>query len=144
FPGTTPGWTRFSDDQIRMAGAIVRQLHDVTRGSQLAPTSVVCHNDAAPNNFIFMADRPVALIDFDMAAPGNPLEDLAYMGWAWCISSKPARGPVATQAQKLRVLADAYGLAASDRERLPDLIVARQVSNAGFWADRLADPGSTP
>ena len=143
-PGTTPGWTRFTDDQLRAAAAIVRQLHDLTRGSRLAPTSVVCHNDAAPNNFVFSAGMPVSLIDFDLASPGEPLEDLGYMAWGWCISSKPARGPVATQAQQVRILADAYGLTASDRAQLPDSIVARQIKNVRFWSDRLAVPGSTP
>src|SRR3954464_9505742 len=41
--GTTPGWSGFTDDQLRAAAAIVRQLHDVTRGSSLALGSVVCH-----------------------------------------------------------------------------------------------------
>ncbi|MEV5686476.1 hypothetical protein AB0L68_25230 [Streptomyces sp. NPDC052164] len=38
-----------------------------------------------------MADHPglPASIDFDTAAPGNPLGDLGYMSWTWCISSKP-------------------------------------------------------
>ncbi len=142
--GTTPGWSGFTDDQLRAAAVIVRQLHDLTRGSPLAPASVVCHNDAAPNNFVFSDGMPVALIDFDLASPGEPLEDLAYMAWGWCISYKPARGPVAAQARQVRLLADAYGLAASDRAQLPDSIAARQIRNVRFWSDRLAHPGSTP
>lgn len=144
FPGTTPGWSGFTDDQLRAAATIVRQLHDLTRGSPLAPTSVVCHNDAAPNNFVFSGGMPVALIDFDLASPGEPLEELAYMAWGWCISSKPARGPVAAQARQVRMLADAYGLTASDRMQLPDAIVARQLRNVRFWSDRLELAGSTP
>jgi hypothetical protein len=143
-PGTTPGWSRFTDDQLRAAAAIVRQLHDLTRGSRLAPVSVVCHNDAAPNNFVFSEGMPVALIDFDLARPGEPLEDLAYMAWGWCISSKPERGPVAAQAQQVRLLADSYGLIASERTHLPDGIVARQIRNVRFWSDHLAHPGITP
>ncbi|WP_258564624.1 phosphotransferase, partial [Streptomyces himalayensis] len=27
------------------------------------------------------SDVPVAFIDFDTAAPGDPLEDLGYMAW---------------------------------------------------------------
>ena len=143
-PGSTPGWLRFADGQIQAAATIVRQLHDLTRESPLAPNSVVCHNDAAPNNFVFADGLPVALIDFDLAAPGDPLEDLGYMAWAWCVSSKPERGPVAAQAHQVRILADAYGLSAPDRARLPDWIVERQIRNVRFWSDRLADPGSTP
>ena len=143
-PGDTAGWSRFADAQIQAAATIVRQLHDLTRGSRLAPASVVCHNDAAPNNFVFSDGMPVALIDFDLAAPGDPLEDLGYMGWAWCVSSKPERGPVAAQAHQVRILADAYGLSAADRTRLPGWIVERQIRNIRFWSDRLPHPGSTP
>ena len=143
-PGTTLGRSRFTDAQIQAAVTIVRQLHDLTRGSQLAPSSVICHNDAAPNNFIFANDMPVALIDFDLASPGDPLEDLGYMGWAWCVSSKPERGPVASQGHQLRVLADAYGLSRGDRSRLPEWIIERQVRNVRFWSDLLAEPGRTP
>jgi hypothetical protein len=143
-PGTTPErWGLFPDGQLRQAARIVRQLHDVTRGSELAGESVVCHNDLGPNNFIFLADAPVGIIDFDMASSGDPLEDLGYMAWSWCISSKPSRGPVAGQAQQVRVLADAYGASAADRENLLDAILERQLRNARFWSAQLADPDRT-
>ncbi|MFF1839091.1 aminoglycoside phosphotransferase family protein [Streptomyces sp. NPDC058231] len=68
----------------------MRSLHEATRSSRLTGTSpVVCQHDPGPNNVVFHQGRPVAFIDFDTAAPGNPLEDLGYMAWTWCISSKP-------------------------------------------------------
>lgn len=144
-PGTTPPkWVRFSDRAVREAALILRRLHDATRGSHFAPDGVVCHNDAGPNNFVFVDDTPVALIDFDMAMPGDPLEDVGYMAWSWCVSSKPERGTVAEQAQQVRVLADTYGLTWADREKLPDSIIERQIRNAHFWSERLADPGDIP
>jgi aminoglycoside phosphotransferase (APT) family kinase protein len=40
---------------------------------------------------------PVAFIDFDTAADGGePLDDLGYMAWTWCISSR-ADGPPNTR-----------------------------------------------
>ena len=39
---------------------------------------MICHNDAAPYNFVFRQGEPVALIDFDMAAPGPRVWDIAY------------------------------------------------------------------
>jgi tRNA A-37 threonylcarbamoyl transferase component Bud32 len=142
-PGSTTKWARFRDEQVRAAAFILREIHEMTRESDLAPGAVVCHNDPGPNNFVFSNEMPVAVIDFDMAEPGDPLEDLGYMAWAWCVSSKPERGPVAEQAQQIRTLVDAYGLNSADRERLPDSILERQLRNIRFWSDRLAEPGST-
>jgi thiamine kinase-like enzyme len=142
-PGVTPPkWGRFSDEQVRQAVRIIRQLHDLTRGSSIAAGAVVCHNDAGPNNFVFLGDVVAGLIDFDMAAPGDPLEDLGYMAWSWCVSSKPDRGSAAVQAQQVRVLADAYGATLSQREKLPDSIVGRQLRNGRYWSARIANPGS--
>jgi hypothetical protein len=51
-----PGWVpakfqRFNDTQIRDAGALLRALHDASRGSALAGEHpVVCHHDPGPNN----------------------------------------------------------------------------------------------
>jgi hypothetical protein len=135
-PGDVPAkWRAFTDDQVAAAGALLRRLHDASR--DLAPgTSVVCHHDCGPNNTVLRDDHPVAFVDFDFAAVGDPLEDLGYMAWSWCISSKPARGGAAGQARQVRVLADAYGLSADQRRRLPDAIEERLVRNERFWGER--------
>lgn len=39
---------------------------------------VLCHNDFAIYNIIFNKEKPVGVIDFDMAAPGPRLWDIAY------------------------------------------------------------------
>ncbi|MDN7240949.1 phosphotransferase [Planococcus sp. N028] len=39
---------------------------------------VLCHNDFAIYNIIFNQERPVGIIDFDIAAPGPRLWDVAY------------------------------------------------------------------
>jgi Ser/Thr protein kinase RdoA (MazF antagonist) len=142
-------WRHFTDEQLIAAARIVRSLHDRTCHSPLrAANSVVCHNDLGPNNFVFRDSIPCALIDFDLAAPGEPVDDLGYMAWAWCISSKPSRGPVTAQAQQVVVLANAYGLTHAERVRLPDAIVERQRRNTEFWLEQLArqpdNTNSTP
>jgi hypothetical protein len=143
-PGEVAKFQRFADIQLRATGELLRAFHDATRGSSLAgESSVVCHHDAGPNNFIFQDGRPVALIDFDMAAPGEPLEDLGYVAWVWCVSSKPERQPVSVQAAQVRLLVDAYGLEATQRVDVVDSILERQSRNARFWRDRLTDPGSS-
>ncbi|MDX3231321.1 aminoglycoside phosphotransferase family protein [Streptomyces sp. ME19-01-6] len=141
-----PGWVppRFqcwTDSQVAAAGALLRALHDATRGSALAgPHPVVCHHDPGPNNTVFRDGRPVALIDFDTAAPGDPLEDLGYMAWTWCIASKAEAPPVDAQAARVRVLADAYGLSDHGRARLLDAILDRQARNADWWHAHLLAP----
>ena len=111
-----PGWVparfqRWTDSQVAAAGSLLRAFHDATGASRLAGRHpVVCHHDPGPNNTVFADDVPVAFIDFDTAAPGDPLEDLGYMAWTWCISSKPDAPPAASQAAQVRILAGAYVL----------------------------------
>jgi thiamine kinase-like enzyme len=134
------GWVpsrfqRWSDEQAAAAGSILRGFHDATRGRRLAADHpVVCHHDPGPNNFVFQNDLPAVLIDFDLAAPGDPLEDLGYTAWTWCIASKYA--DPTRQAHQVRVLADAYALRTSDRQSLIPAILTRQLQNADFWSQR--------
>ncbi|MCD7440084.1 aminoglycoside phosphotransferase family protein [Streptomyces lincolnensis] len=148
-----PGWVparfrRWSDRQVAAAGALLRAFHDATRDCGLVGRhSVICHNDPGPNNAVFSASGgglvPVGLIDFDTAAPGEPLEDLGYMAWTWCVSSKYAGvsegavSGVGRQAAQVRLLADAYGLDAVSRAGLVDALVDRQERNARWWRSRL-------
>lgn len=95
---------------------------------------MICHHDPGPNNTVFSAPTgiPLAFIDFDTAAPGDPLEDLGYMAWTWCISSKPTAPPVTAQAAQVRTLADAYGLDVTSRAHLLDTALPRQLRNAAL------------
>jgi Ser/Thr protein kinase RdoA (MazF antagonist) len=144
-----PGWVperfrHWADEQIAAAGVLLRGLHDATRGSELAGRQpVVCHHDPGPNNAVFRDGRPVAFIDFDMAAPGSPLEDLGYLAWLWCVSSKAEAPPAGVQAGQVRLLADAYGLTRAERHVLVDAMLERQCRNARWWAEASA-PGSPP
>jgi hypothetical protein len=141
-PGQVPArFQQWTDPQVAAAGSLLRGFHDATRGSRLAGRHpVVCHHDPGPNNTVFADDVPVAFIDFDTAAPGDPLEDLGYMAWTWCISSKPGAAPAAVQAAQVRSLADAYGLDATSRSRLIDAVLDRQTGNAQWWRSHLAGP----
>lgn len=140
-----PRWQRFTDDQVAAAAGLLRQLHDATRDLASGLSGeVICHHDPGPNNTVFRDGRPVAFIDFDFAAPGHPLEDLGYLAWAWCISSRPDRGPVAEQACQVRILADAYGLTATDRQRLPAAIEARHRRNEQLCRTMLNEPQTSP
>ena len=79
-PGQVPArFRRWTDAQVAAAGVLLRSLHDATRGCAPAGASpVVCHHDPGPNNAVFRDGLPYAFIDFDTAAPGDPLEDVGY------------------------------------------------------------------
>lgn len=138
------GWVpakfqQFADGQVADAGRLLKAFHDATRASVLVSgEAVICHHDAGPNNVVFQNGRPVAFIDFDMAAPGPALDDLGYMAWTWCVSSKAGRPPASEQARQVRLLADAYVLQEDEREQLLDAMLERQRRNVRFWMDRRA------
>nr|WP_281386503.1 phosphotransferase [Jiangella mangrovi] len=98
------------------------------------PDPVVCHHDPGPNNTVFRAELPVALIDFDLAAPGEPLEDVGYLAWTWCVSSKDSAPSPDVQAHQLWIAADGYGLDREQRQGLVDAMLERQERNARWWA----------
>ncbi|RAK36612.1 phosphotransferase family enzyme [Actinoplanes lutulentus] len=141
-PGDVPAkWRALTDDQVAAGGSLLRRFHEASRAlaERLGDGPVICHNDAGPNNTVFRHARPIAFIDFDFAAVGDPLEDVAYMAWSWCISSKPARGDAASQALQVRVLADAYELSTAQRTRLMDAVHERLVRNERFWTSRASN-----
>jgi Ser/Thr protein kinase RdoA (MazF antagonist) len=65
---------RIPDSTLAVAGRLIRHFHDATAGSELAEAhEVVCHNDLSPCNFVFRGGKPIGIIDFDAAAPGDRL-----------------------------------------------------------------------
>ena len=83
--------------------------------------TVICHNDVCPENVVFRGGVAVALLDFDFAAPGTRLHDLARLALMTVPIDTPedaartGRGGL-DPFTRLRVVADAYGLA-RDRVR---------------------------
>ena len=114
---------------VRVAG-LVRELHDLTAGTALAgEAEVVCHNDLSPRNTVYR-DRgngwmPVAFIDWDLAAPGERIHDLAHMCWQY-LDLGPEVTDITRAAERLRLICDAYGLV--ERARLLDTVL--------WWQDR--------
>jgi aminoglycoside phosphotransferase (APT) family kinase protein len=115
-----------------------RDLADPEGGTML------CHNDVCPENVVFRDGRAAALIDFDLAAPGRPLWDIAMTARYWV----PMVDPVSTAAfypsgldapARLRILADSYGLSAGDRAELPGVIEQSTEVCRTFVARRVAD-----
>jgi hypothetical protein len=115
------------DDVLVRLGALVRAYHDAAatfpwagRAWQVEvrqPVETVCHNDLSPWNTVFRAGVPVALIDWESAAPGPRAWDLGYAAWRWVplwheercrAAGLPAS--IAEKARRFRLLLDAYGV----------------------------------
>jgi len=133
-----PPWCQ-TDRALASVAALLRRVHDAARGfdpdgqhwsdelADPAGGSLVCHNDVCPENVVFRDGVAVALIDFEFAAPGRPVYDLAHLArlcvpveddvdqvrLGWLPADRPAR---------LRLVADAYGLDASARPSLVSAI----------------------
>lgn len=106
---TTDHPSQRDEGAYRQVGAMLRELHESTRASPLAGGGAcVVHGDPGPYNVIMKGGLPVALIDWDSAHGGDPLEDVGYAGWTWCVQSVGSI-PVADQARRLRDLVDGYG-----------------------------------
>ena len=119
-----------SDPMLTNAAMMIRRFHDATAGSALtAEHEIVAHNELGPHNTVFVGDEPVAFIDWDDAAPGTRLFDLANAVWCF-VDLGEGGGPIAEQARRVRLMCDAYGW--SDTEAIVDEIRAdlyRALSN---------------
>ena len=110
--------------------AHIRQLHDLTSGSDLANgRECICHGDLSYANTVYREGKAVAFIDWDWVHPGHRLDDVAYGILQYLsIGEFESEGGPEERAYLARAVADAYGLAASQRGMMPtqmlDLLLA--------------------
>jgi len=119
-----------SVESLAEVARLVRQFHDLTAGTPLAgDQEVVCHNDLSPKNTVYRDGRegmrPLAFLDWDIAAPGARIHDVAHMCWQY-LDLGPAVDDLAATSRRMRLMCDAYGLA--DRSRVVETIL--------WWQDR--------
>nr|WP_202539563.1 phosphotransferase [Streptomyces sp. SID8379] len=120
-----------TDEGLAQLAVLIREFHDLTAGTPLAEgREVVCHHDLDPRNTVYTEDgswRPVALVDWDLAAPGRRVEDVAHLCWQH-LELGPDAGDPAEAARLMRLVCDAYGLDAVGRAPLLDTVL--------WWQDR--------
>ncbi|MGI8421775.1 MAG: phosphotransferase, partial [Gaiellaceae bacterium] len=123
------------EDVMEELGALLRRLHEAQAGFA-RPAGVrwffenegpiVCHNDLFPPNVILRDGLPVALIDWDLAAPGEPLDDVASAAYHWAPLKAEAGPTLELRGRRLRELCDGYGLEPADRSQLLDVTIAQR------------------
>ena len=91
----------WDDDVLPPLGSLIRRLHDAATsfdylpyapswiGPIRAPFETICHNDIVPWNTVYRDRMPIALIDWDGAAPGPRAWDLAYAAAAFIPLTDP-------------------------------------------------------
>jgi hypothetical protein len=111
-------------------GLLLRRLHDATISfsapknlvwhyTVIGPSEVICHGDAGPYNIIFRKGNPVALIDFERAAPGPRVWDIAFVVYRFAPLCE-LREQGLTQAflrhtaRRIRIFLRAYGCPRQD------------------------------
>lgn len=120
-----------SDDGLTRFARLLREYHDAvadfvpppdatwsTGAGTTDSSQVICHGDFGPWNVVWKpSGEPVGIIDWDYAAPGDPIEDVAY-ALQWSIPFRPDEECVKwrrfdappDRAERLEIFAAAYGL----------------------------------
>jgi Ser/Thr protein kinase RdoA (MazF antagonist) len=130
-----PAWAR-QDAILREVGQLLREFHTAMAGFEHEATAeladpaggpVFCHNDLCPENVVFRDGRAVALLDFDVAAPGRALWDVARTARMWLPAAVPGTSlswPGRLDVwQRAAVLTGAYGVGAAAAEEFADLLI---------------------
>lgn len=151
-----PEWAQ-SDEALASVAVLMRRFHRASRSfgpsaatwsSELADPAggrIICHNDVCLENVVFRDGTAAALLDFDFAAPGRPVYDLAQFArlcvpvddeisaarLGWHPAAKPAR---------LRLVADSYGLGATGRQQLVEAL-ADSIARGGEFVRRRVEEG---
>jgi hypothetical protein len=148
-----PSWS-LTDDALASVGRLLRRYHEAVQSFSPPPEAqwsdeladpqggqIVCHNDVCPENVVFRNGEAVALLDFDFAAPGRPVWDLAQTARMWIplrppeLSGERAR---VDRFRRLTVLAHAYGLESTEHGSLADAIITGKRVGTRFVQRRVS------
>jgi hypothetical protein len=136
-----PDWV-WSDATLVAVAEMLRAYHDAVRdfvppqdrawrlsNDRPGPGEIICHNDVAPYNLVKRPGGRLAWIDWDVAGPGPPEDDVAFAACAFVPmhpdteSGRLGFPKAVDRPARLRRFADAYGL--ERRENFVDHMRAR-------------------
>jgi hypothetical protein len=149
-----PDWAQ-SDASLASVARLVRSFHEASGRVGIAggPWSdeladpeggpIICHNDVCLENVVFRSGEAIGLLDFDLAAPGRPVHDVAACArlcvpvdddrsaalLGWVPVDRPAR---------LRLVADTYGIDRTGRNELLGHLDRSMEHGGAFVARRVA------
>ncbi len=153
-----PAWAQ-TDKALATAAMLLRRFHDVsarfvpppdatwsTEMADVVDGPVICHNDVCLENVVYRDEVAVGLLDFDFAAPGRPVHDLASFARmnvpmdtdedAVLLGRTPPFDPF----RRLRIVADAYRLPADRTEFLA--VLGDGIERGGRFLQRRLDEGN--
>jgi hypothetical protein len=142
------------DDQLRRVTGLIRDFHDAVAGFTPPPDAqwqtlipadgdeIIAHHDLAPWNLI-LNDQQWAFIDWNVAAPGTRLWDLAYAIHGFVPLTADAAYQREDASHRLRLIADTYGLTEKQRRDIVPLLTQRTRAMHTFLADQAAQ-GTQP
>lgn len=155
-----PEWS-LTDDVLASTTGLLKRFHDATAGFRRtdgdtwsremadphagAPDDVVCHNDVCPENVVYRNGVAIAILDLDFAAPGRRIYDVAAFARMCVPVDGPAGAALSGRAHldpfnRLRVVADAYGLDHDQRRDLVD-VLGDQIGRGGEFVRRRVEAG---
>ncbi|MGW8975008.1 phosphotransferase [Streptomyces platensis] len=136
--------------RLARVARLIRDFHDAVQSFTPPPdphwqvllpaggSEIIAHQDLAPWNLVVGAEDEWAFIDWDAAAPGTRLGDLAYAAHGFLpLSTQPGRQR-ADAGDRLRLFADAYGLDEAERRRLVPLLGRRTRAMHDFLREQAA------
>lgn len=147
----------WSDEVLITAAKFLRRYHDATTSFVAKPDTqwqfthanpsrreVICHNDFAPWNTIFVNGQFRAIIDFDTAGPGPRLDDIAYAVYNFAPLFREEKCPTVglktrpDYGLKVKLFCDAYG-----REYCNGIVEAiiKRVESVRAWVIEEAHDG---
>ncbi|MET0693512.1 MAG: phosphotransferase [Propionibacteriaceae bacterium] len=155
-----PDWAQ-TEEALRSVTRLLRRLHEAAVGYGPAGSAswshemadpdlragepwVVCHNDVCLENVVFREGEAVALLDFDFAAPGRPIYDLARLAQL-CVPLDHDPGRLGWRAPdpagRLAAIAEAYGL---DHDGRAEFFAALSAGMArgGLFVQRQVERGN--
>ncbi|MGH3390806.1 MAG: aminoglycoside phosphotransferase family protein [Actinomadura sp.] len=154
----------WSDEGVRRAGRLLRDLHDATATFRPppdavwqpwpfhsdAPDAIISHRDAGPWHTVARDGVPIAYIDWTSAGPTGRIDEIAATAW-WNaqlhdddIAERHGLPDATTRAGQLRLFLDGYGLAIGDRHDLVTRMIEYAIRDSAAEAGKAyATPEST-